>query len=157
MTRTSAEKMLTGLAGEYLTAARLCMMGYMAALTFKSFPGVDILAYSPTDGRCIALQVKTMSKAGSINLGKYPIPNDKLKDKRITVWVHVTDSTKGEADFYVSTFGQAASIAQRGHERWYKEKPETRTLEGNMVNITNPGVDLGRFKDNWKLLERATE
>jgi len=152
MARSQTEKILTALAGEYLTAAKLCLMGYIAVPTFKNFPGVDILAYNSATGRQITLQVKTISEDGSFVFGRYPLPKDKLDDKRLTVWVHILDKSKSKADFFIATFGEVARLAQRGHETWHKEKPATRKLEGGLVNIIG-SEDLKEFKDKWGLLE----
>jgi GrpB-like predicted nucleotidyltransferase (UPF0157 family) len=152
MAGTQAEKTLTALAGEYLTAARLCLMGYMAVPTFKNFPGVDILAYNIATGRQFSLQVKTISESGSFIFGTYPLPKHKLDDKRITVWAHIRDKAKGEVDFFIAPFGKVARMAQTIHKRWYREKPQTRKLEGGLVNIIGSN-DLKEFKDKWELLE----
>ena len=69
----------------------------------------------------------------------------------MTVWVHIKDKIEGKADFFITQFGKVATIAQRGHERWHKEKPKTRKLEGGLVNIIG-SKDLKNFKDKWELL-----
>ena len=149
---SNAEKTLTCLVGEYLAAARLCLKGYPAMLTPRNYEGVDILVYNSRTNKQIALQVKTISERGSFNFGKYPLPEKKLKDETITIWVHIKDRAKEKIDFFIAPYGEVARMAQKGHEKWYKEKPETRTLEGNLVNIIG-STDLEKFRDNWKLLE----
>ncbi len=40
--KSQISKMMTGLAGEYMVAAKMNLRGWIANLTLKSFPGIDI-------------------------------------------------------------------------------------------------------------------
>jgi len=54
------EKAVLSYAGEYLVAARLSLMGFLAVLTPRGAPGADLLVYDTANGRATALQVKTV-------------------------------------------------------------------------------------------------
>lgn len=58
MAKSHLDKTLTALAGEYLVAGQLCLRGYVASLTLKNYPGVDIFCLNPSNGRQVAVQVK---------------------------------------------------------------------------------------------------
>jgi hypothetical protein len=54
-----AEKVLTALAGEHYAVAELCRRGYVASLTLKNYPKVEVFAFDPTTEQTVAIQVKT--------------------------------------------------------------------------------------------------
>ena len=45
--------------GVYLVAAELCRLGYTAVTTSRNTKAVDILAFNPTNGVSVGIQVKT--------------------------------------------------------------------------------------------------
>ena len=71
MAKPQIDKTLTALAGEFLVAGNLCLRGYMASLTLKNYPKVDIFCLNPKNGKQVAIQVKT--KRGGKD---YYIPED---------------------------------------------------------------------------------
>ena len=62
-------KISLGYTGGFLVTAKLCIMGYLATLTLKAHPNIDVLVYSPESGKAIGLQVKT-AKQESKDLSK---------------------------------------------------------------------------------------
>ena len=60
-TGSHLNKTLTGLAGEFSVAAKLCLQGFVASLTFKNYPGVDIFCFDPATNRLARVQVKTIT------------------------------------------------------------------------------------------------
>jgi hypothetical protein len=43
-------------------AGQLCLRGYLASLTLKNYPKVDIFVQNPKNGKQTTLQVKTIKK-----------------------------------------------------------------------------------------------
>ncbi|HVP48543.1 MAG TPA: hypothetical protein VMT32_18235 [Bryobacteraceae bacterium] len=52
---------ITGVAGEYFTAAELSRRGWIAVLTLKNTPNIDLIATTPDGKRTVNIQVKTRS------------------------------------------------------------------------------------------------
>lgn len=52
---------ITGASGEYFAAAELSRRGWIAVLTLKNTPNIDLIATTPDGKRTINIQVKTRS------------------------------------------------------------------------------------------------
>jgi len=52
---------ITGVAGEYFVAAELSKRGWIATMTIKNTPNIDIIATTPDGRRNVNIQVKTRS------------------------------------------------------------------------------------------------
>ena len=52
---------ITGVAGEYFVAAELSRRGWIAAMTIKNTPNIDVIATTPDGRRTLNIQVKTRS------------------------------------------------------------------------------------------------
>jgi hypothetical protein len=50
---------LIGAAGEYFVVAELSLRGWLATVTIKNSPGIDVLARHSETGTLVALQTKT--------------------------------------------------------------------------------------------------
>lgn len=55
--RTDAQ--LAGVAGEYFVAAELTRRGFIASITMRNSPGIDVLATTLTAKRAVTIQCKT--------------------------------------------------------------------------------------------------
>ncbi|MFC1687083.1 hypothetical protein ACFL0L_00705 [Patescibacteria group bacterium] len=52
---------ITGVAGEYFIAAELSRRGWIATMTLKNTPNIDVIATTPDGARTLNVQVKTRS------------------------------------------------------------------------------------------------
>ena len=52
---------ITGVSGEYFAAAELSRRGWIAVLTLKNTPNIDLIATTPDGKRTVNIQVKTRS------------------------------------------------------------------------------------------------
>lgn len=52
---------ITGVAGEYFVAAELSRRGWIATMTLKNTPNIDVIATTPDGQRTLNIQVKTRS------------------------------------------------------------------------------------------------
>jgi hypothetical protein len=52
---------ITGVAGEYFVAAELSRRGWIATITLKNTPNIDVIATTPDGLRTLNIQVKTRS------------------------------------------------------------------------------------------------
>lgn len=135
------EKTLTSLAGEFLVAGKLCLMGYNASLTLKNFPKVDIFAFNPKNKKTISIQVKTKK------LGKeYFIP-ETIGDLNIPfIFVYITKDN--EVEYYILHSNDVARISQKARKDYIDSKTTLNKKQPLMIAVK----DIKEFKDKWELL-----
>jgi len=126
---SALSKNLTALSGEYFVAGHLCMSGIVASLTLKNYPGVDIFAYNPANGKRAAIQVKTTRVPRSS--GYWISAPDRIHDEG-TPYVFVHLSRKLPPEFYVVGASALAKLILKEKDYWY-------------VNLR----DLEPYKDQW--------
>ena len=100
--KNQLNKLMTGLAGEYLVAGMMNLKGWVASLTLKNFPGVDIFGKDPKTDRNISVQVKT-SRENSFNIG-INRPQRKVLNELIKgpfVFVHIDKNN--DVTYYILT------------------------------------------------------
>lgn len=66
---TAIDKHLIGLTGEYLVAGMMSLKGWVASLTLKNYPSVDIFGLNPKTNETINIQVKTTKNHSSYQVG----------------------------------------------------------------------------------------
>jgi len=134
MPRSSAhrysERIHTGIAGEFLVAGELSKRGWIATLTAKNTPHVDVLAARLSGDQHARIQVKTRSTA-------YPYAH--RVGKRFVM--------DGERDFVV--------LVDLGEEA---EAPRYWVIPAEEANrlITNDQLrtkDVAKFENRWDLLD----
>ena len=67
--RKKFDKLLIGLTGEYLVAGMMSLKGWVASLTLKNYPSVDIFGLNPETNQNINVQVKTLKNATNFPVG----------------------------------------------------------------------------------------
>ncbi|MCZ7545233.1 MAG: hypothetical protein M5R40_17670 [Anaerolineae bacterium] len=102
MAKSHIDKTLTALAGEFLVAGHLCLRGYVASLTLKNYPKVDIFCLNPKNGRQAAIQVKTR-RGGDL----YHVPENVDASENPFVFVYIKQP-EGPIDFFVVPSEQVA-------------------------------------------------
>jgi hypothetical protein len=128
--RDSSARIRTGIAGEFLVAGELCKRGWIATLTAKNTPHVDVLAARPSGDVHARIQIKTRSPA-------YPYAHRVGKGFAMD----------GERDFVV--------LVDLGEEN---EVPRYWVLPASKANrlITHEQLrtkDIGSYENRWDLLE----
>lgn len=141
MAISQQEKTLTSLAGEFLVAGKLCLMGYNASLTLKNFPKVDIFAFNPKNNKTISIQVKA-KKGGR----EYFIP-EKIEEMNLPfVFVYVTKDDLIE--YYIVPSQDVARISHKVREDYINNNPQVSKKQPRMLAVK----DIQEFKDKWNLL-----
>ena len=135
------EKVLTSLAGEFLVAGQLCLMGYNASLTLKNFPKTDIFAFNPKNNKTISIQIKT-KKGGK----EYFVP-EKI-DTMINPFVFVYINSNNSVDYYIVPAFDVAKISHIQRKEYTDKNPQVIKEQPRMVHINN----LTNYKDKWNLL-----
>jgi len=138
-------KTLTGLAGEFLVAAQLCLRGHVASLTLKSYPGVDTFALNPRTGRQSHIQVKT-----TLGAHEYYVSSPATVEKTATKFVFVyIDPTSKRPQFLVVPGTEVAQLAQQAYDAYLQAHPNVDPNQPWMVNLTQ----LRPYEDRWENLD----
>jgi hypothetical protein len=140
----SAQTNLIGAAGEYYVAAELSRAGWLATMTIKNSPDVDVLAVEPPPGRrSVVIQVKTTTKSHWV-LRTPPQESERRPDE-FFVLVRI----KGERerpDFYVVPAWLMDRVV-----RWHRTEFEHRQKRSPSVNTVRRGW-IAQFHEAWHLL-----
>jgi hypothetical protein len=128
----SLSKTLVALSGEYFVAAYLSMNGIVASLTLKNYPGVDIFAYNPANGKHTAIQVKTTRVAKSS--GYWISDPVKIKSEE-TPFVFVHLSKKLPPEFYIVGASELADLIKLDGKYWYVYLKDLESYKDQWGNL----------------------
>jgi hypothetical protein len=148
-----ARSQLTGTAGEYFVAAELSMQGWLATVTIKNSPGVDILAKHPTSGQSAAIQVKTTSKVS----GRFILS---AKDETTAIgndeWYAfvVLGAPNQRPRFYIVPRDVVAGYIYSRYHQWQSQPDRQGKPRKHIPTRDVNAAELGAYEDNWKLLEK---
>ena len=118
------EKVLTALAGEYYVAAELCRRGYMASLTLKNYPKVDVFALDRDGKKSVPIQVKTTRwLANPKQLGFY-LPKDEASYAAAFALVIVAPPKAPAAyETYIVPGKELLSVVNEGYQQYLGTHP----------------------------------
>jgi hypothetical protein len=144
----------SGTAGEYFVAAELSMRGWLATVTIKDAPGIDVLVTDPARGRTAAIQGKTTSKAN----GRFVLkPKDEVPPAPWANEWYVFVALKeigARADFYVVPRAVVADAVYSDHQEWLlKPDAKGRTRKPSSTRDMQ-AVHLAGYREAWHLLDR---
>ena len=118
-------KLMTGLAGEYLVAGMMNLKGWIASLTLKNFPGVDIFGMNPNTGENVSIQVKSCWSNNffiGVRHSERHLMNDRIKGP--FVFVHMEDSET--VSYYILTKDEFIDLVNSTDDAYYykqRKKP----------------------------------
>lgn len=147
MSEINLNKHLIGLTGEYFVAGMMSLKGWVASLTLKNYPSVDIFGLNPETKQNVNIQVKTTRNQTSFNIGLRHDQRSLIKEK-ITcpyVFVHI-DKNEQIRYFILSTKEFIQLIEQTDDE--YFNRPRINEIKINYP-IAIRVSDLEKFEDNW--------
>lgn len=135
------DKTLTALAGEFLVAGHLCLKGYMASLTLKNYPAVDIFCLNPDNEKQAAIQVKTI-RSGA----QYYIPeNIESKD---TPFIFVRIKSDADVEFFIVPAKDVARLSAQERDDYLRTHPKAKREKPRMINTKS----LEPYKNKWDYL-----
>jgi Holliday junction resolvase-like predicted endonuclease len=109
---------ITGVAGEYFVAAELSRRGWIATLTLKNTPNIDVIASARNGRRTINIQVKTRS----IKNRKGWILNKKIETlvpgKNFYIAFVDLKGIEERPDFYLIPRNLFSKWIAKQHRRW---------------------------------------
>ena len=141
MAKPQLEKTLTSLAGEFSVAGKLCLQGFMACLTLKNYPGVDILCMNPKSGKSTTVQVKTIRDTND-----YFLPERFPNKGQVFVFVRI--SSNDELEYFVVPAKEVEPISSEGREKYLRDHPHVSRTQPRMISVK----EIESFIDRWDLL-----
>jgi hypothetical protein len=145
---------MTGAVGEYHVAAELSRRGWLATVTIKNSPGIDVLAQRPESGLTVAIQTKTASPGSLFRLSD----KDEQPARGPNEW-YVLVRLKEESerpDFFIVPRDFMAAFIYGGHQWWLKQ-PGKRGPHRDSARRTISGAWIEGFLERWEFLEQPTE
>lgn len=161
--KPQSKKLMTGLAGEYLVAGMMSMRGWVASLTLKNYPGVDIFGMRPENNsnEVVNIQVKT-TRDNTFWVGLMHSDMKTIRDhiKGPYVFVHLPKEDECEqsvldlssVDFYILSKSQVIEIIQTTDEAYQKKDRGNRQLKEDYsvaLLLKRDYELLAPFKDQW--------
>ena len=146
----SFDKHLIGLSGEYFVAGIMSMKGWVASLTLKNYPLVDIFGLNPKTGNTINIQVKTTRNQNSYNIGLAHNQRKTIKDKITCPFVFVHIDKSDNVRYFVLTQMNLIELIEKTDDEYYN-KPRNKPLKENYPI----GIELKNlipYENNWENL-----
>ncbi|MCL2444006.1 MAG: hypothetical protein FWD13_11170 [Treponema sp.] len=137
----------SGVTAEYLVAAELSKRGFIASMTIKNMPGIDIVVTDKTASKVFGIQVKAkqdLAQKKSWTLGK----NDetRVSDNLFYVFVDLAVKKNRESGFYIFPSREVAQRIKKYHIKWLKNPKH------NDNNIRTFILNDGEEPHNWHIL-----
>lgn len=134
---------MTGLAGEYLVAGYMNLKGWIASLTLKNFPCVDI--FGQNNGKNISIQVKT-SRETSFNIGLNHNNRSEIYKRVKGPFVFVYIDKNDNISFYILSRNDYINLVIRTDDIYFNKK---KNKEKDSYPIAITLKDLISYKDQW--------
>lgn len=140
------EKHLIGLTGEYFVAGMMSLKGWVASLTLKNYPSVDIFGLNPKTNENINVQVKTTKNIKSFHVGLKRSQRD-IIDKKITCpYVFVYIDNRDKVNYYILSQQQLIKLIERTDDEYYN-RDRKKTLKDYPIAVSLK--DLTEYQDKW--------
>jgi len=143
----SIKKHLIGLTGEYFVAGMMSLKGWVASLTLKNYPSVDIFGLNPVTGKTINIQVKTTRERTSYQIGLRHDQRDEIKDYIPCPYVFVHIDKAIIIRYYILTREQMIELIEKTDDDYFNR---SRLKE---IKIDYPiAIELKHlkpFEDKW--------
>lgn len=146
------DKILRGVAGEYLVAGELSKRGIIASITLRNTKGMDILASNSDASKSVGIQVKTTIYPRL----RYPswVLSDKAENyfSETLFYVFVLLKEGNERpDFYIVPSKYVANHTKFSHKAWLKKL--NKSGEPHKDNPVRKFSDKDKkFLERWDLL-----
>lgn len=147
MPSSQLSKIQIGLAGEHLVASELFLRGYVASMTLKNYPGIDLFVHNPETGDHIAIQVKTKRRG---KLYYVPEKVDEMECPFVFVYFRYPRGATlpEDVEFYIAPAHDVAKISKKLREDYIRQRPHVKPEQPRMIDL----VSLFPYKDRWDLI-----
>ena len=142
-------KLMTGLAGEYLVAAKMNLRGWVASLSLKNYPGVDIFGMNPKTGQRIEIQVKTCWDP-SFFVGVKHTERSQMSNKVKGPFVFVHLDGVDNASYYILSKDEFVNLVNSSDDVYYN-RPRKKPIKPDYP-IALFVHELQPYQDHWDSL-----
>ncbi len=140
MAKSHIDKLFSSLAGEFGVASELCLRQYVASLTLKNYPGVDLFVLNPRNDKQTTIQVKA-STDGWFNAPKV------LPPKGCLVYVSIKEGQR--MTYYVIPNKVVLRIREKNLRECLRKHPAVKKDQPIWLG----GEDhFARYRGRWNLL-----
>jgi hypothetical protein len=147
MSKQNLNKHLIGLTGEYFVAGMMSLKGWVASLTLKNYPSVDIFGLNPETEKTVNIQVKTIRGGKNYPTGLTHATIDNAKDKITCPYVFVHINKTDEVRYFIVSRKELIDIVKTS-DKDYLNKPRKKPVQQtNPVAI--PMNYLLPFENKW--------
>jgi len=141
------KKDFSGVTGEYLVAAELSKRGFIASMTIKNMPGIDIVVSDETASKVIGIQVKvkqdlSQKKGWTLNAKD----ENRYSDNLFYVFVDLAVEKNYETNFYVFPSQEVARRIKKFYNEWLKDPKH------NANDMRTFYLKDGEQPNNWEVL-----
>lgn len=143
------DKLLIGLAGEYFVAGMMNMKGWVASLTLKNYPSVDIFGLNPLTNQTINIQVKTTREKTNFHTGISRKQRSIIREKIKASYVFVHIGKYEEVQYFILTRDEIIALIETTDDAYFSQ-PRKKPLTDYPIGIYLK--DLIPYKDKWDSL-----
>lgn len=147
--KKNIEKHLIGLTGEYFVAGMMSLKGWVASLTLKNYPSVDIFGLDPETEKTINIQVKTTKNVKSYQIGVMRSQRPEIDNIITCPFVFVYIDKNNNVDYYILSRNQLIDLILTTDDEYYN-RPRKEPLKDYPIAINLK--DMIEYKDKWQNL-----
>ncbi len=141
------DKHLIGLTGEYFVAGMLSLKGWVASLTLKNYPSVDIFGLNPSTDKTVNIQVKTTRNKKDYLIGLRHDQREIIKEKITCPFVFVHIDKKNNIRYFVLSKKELIKLIEFTDDNYFN-RPRKKAIKTNYP-IAITVSDLEKYQDNW--------
>lgn len=146
--KSQQDKILTALTGEYFVAAELCRRGYVASLTLKNYPKVDIFALDPKTQAATPVQVKAVRRSkGWLAF----VPGDAADYAGAFVFVVIGDDAR-PYEVFILTGAEVSERSRRSRQRYAALPRRGKAVREEDQPLMLGESDMENRRDRWDLI-----
>jgi hypothetical protein len=147
MSKGNLNKHLIGLTGEYFVAGMMSLKGWVASLTLKNYPSVDIFGLNPETNKTVNIQVKSTKDKKDYQIGLKRSQRNLIHEKITCPFVFVHIDKLDNIRYFILTKKELTDLVELRDDEYYN-RPRKAPLKDYPISVKV--VDLEKFEDNWK-------
>jgi len=146
---------ITGVAGEYFVAAELSRRGWIATMTLKNTPNIDVIATTPDGSSTVNIQVKTRSIG---NRQGWLLTKDIERLVPVNNFFIAFVDLKGmdeKPDYFIIPKNQFAEWMAKHHQKWLATPGRSgRPHVDNPIRAFDKPqfIEFEQYHNNWEIL-----
>lgn len=145
---------ITGVSGEYFVAGELSRRGWIATLTLKNTPNIDILATTPDGSRTINVQVKSRSMGNKQGwIMNKSIESELNGSNFYIVFVDLKELNE-KPDYYIVPRKEFSKWVAEGHLQWLSTPGRSGQEHNDSPIRVLREIDLhffDKYHNNWNI------